>query len=516
MSHADRRHLLAPENLQELLDSARNAGTKGPAQWSTPTPIGRRLAEALPPRRPVLTDLTCGPGDLLLASANPTTELLLGLDLDKRSRRIPEAYSLHRITGDLTKVFSHLVAVDFRAECYVLNPPWDLHWEKARLRHPRAPELAPWLDLNDPRLGPDHLDSTVATWLLALDRAAGEDTEGLLIANRDTFHRLVADAGQAPYRRLLERAWAILEFPHWSARGLSCVAVYWRAGHRDGPRWWQQAAGPDPATWPLPDRALLADPRPWYVRRQGEPEWVAVAQEVAEQANHRPRWNLWLDHQGQIATYLSTYQALSEAVPKELAKRLHGLHGHTPLDLVQRRADRDALREAATRWAVAPWLEAAIRAALADYESERAPLIPLPEVQRLGFLDEHETLPCRQALAGHFQAGTRYRLESATVAVRRAGVRINAEGEEEAVEYSGAEMVLTLHGEAGPVRFVDARLLSPEVTPQDLDLTGARPLHELLAHFEIPEVPDLARLRPADLAHYQKTLTLLEEILTTL
>src|SRR5262245_8217924 len=211
--------------LQPMLESARDALEKGQAQYFTPPALAAELARPLPALRPVIVDLNCSAGDLLRGAANSTTKTLLGCDIDpctgSRARaasadsssssasrpRIDyddedgkRGWKIHRITADLTRFYPLLHEVDWRADLFVLNPPWDLHWRKDCLNALAESYCSAVRDAfaaHDPRAGKDHIDSTIATWLIALDRLTYRG-EGLIIANHSTMERL-AFGPRAPY-----------------------------------------------------------------------------------------------------------------------------------------------------------------------------------------------------------------------------------------------------------------------------------------------------------------------------
>ncbi|HEV7924446.1 MAG TPA: hypothetical protein VGR14_03780, partial [Verrucomicrobiae bacterium] len=71
-----------PAALDLLFASATNAAQKGQSQYSTPLELASLIAKDSPSFRPVIVDLTCGPGQLLAGCANKTTEHCLGMDVD--------------------------------------------------------------------------------------------------------------------------------------------------------------------------------------------------------------------------------------------------------------------------------------------------------------------------------------------------------------------------------------------------------------------------------------------------
>ncbi len=539
MAHKDRHHDLFADNLHEVLAASANGALKGTSQWSTPVAVGSRLATPLGRHRPILCDLNCGPGALLQGAANETTETVLGLDISAAARPLrvrgsPGSF----VAADLAVAYPLLVEAGFRAQCFVLNPPWDLHWHYPRFQaadaalHPGG--LLP--DRRDPRLAEGLVDSAVATWLVALDRSA-PDGEGLLLLPARTFERLVAAPG-APFHDLLAHVWATLEFDHWlpprpGHPAQRVICVWWQRRRTlsgaAGPTWVRSIGRFHPAA-PIPDRYTSLLGTPLRDARLGTSAWRAVAEECARRREQRPEWNIWLSAGGHLQTHLTSFQRASIHIPKEEASALQTLHGRRPVDLVLRRAEREVLQAAVRnqRWAVAPAVAESVAAAVQRYHRERAPIIALPPTQRLGFLDEHDQLTCRETLTipgpgggwpiTLYREGVSYRLTSATTPVLRRSARVNSAGEDEPVELAGSELVLRVTDELGrPVPFLDPRVLHPSVQlPKVEDRDIALDLHVLLAHFHIPEVPDLAAVQPEAAAHYRERLSMLETSLRNL
>src|SRR5262245_16197296 len=230
-----------------MLDSATNALDKGQAQYFTPHDLALDLSGPLPQFRPLLVDLSCGSGSLLHAAANGSTTHLLGADIhpyrnpnkintppaDAVSRPISQTrgdvaaiesclplplgeglgvrgsdLTIHRITADLTLLYPLLAEVNWLADLFVLNPPWDLHWHRDRLTALAGSDCSavraafPQID---PRVGREQIDSTVATMMIALDRMTYR-VEAFLIANSSTAQRLLFDRN-APYHALAAHVW---------------------------------------------------------------------------------------------------------------------------------------------------------------------------------------------------------------------------------------------------------------------------------------------------------------------
>ncbi len=594
-----------PAILQPFLDSASNAADKGQSQWFTPPDWGKVLSHALNDYRPVVVDLTCGDGSLLRAARqsrvqspeSKATSRLLGCDIQPAAGFV---------SADLCRFFPLLHAVDWKGDCFGLNPPWDLHWWRKILEllgesDCEAVKLA-WR-AHDPRLGRDTIDSTIATMMIALDRMS-EHGEGFLIANEATLQRLLF-AG--PHCALAQHVWAHLVIEGnpmtkekakcWGAKEPGATpfqtGVIWFArGHVDGV---DSGAEATVSTPPLQDSttptllsqaatftAMLqagrcslrcgSQTRSYLHTEDTVALWQATAEEwkrisleaevsrlksqgrTLDSRLQTPDYNLWLSR-GCIATNLSLYDTASGRVDKAAADALHELTGAQPMKLVVMRESRRALQTAAfgNVWRVCPKLQAAVTEALRQFEAERTPLYPLPKIQRLGFLDEHDAITCIKSLGSggsclesgtgtsgsggatpdsrlqtsDFRAGQRYRLRSTTVLVKRQGVKVNLQGDQEAVELDGQELAFFLtDGHGRELVFMEARLREPGVTvsiikpgvrevlrrmtdadlePCPIDYT----VQELVEHFDIPEVPDVSLVFPEQ---YQAHLATLAEI----
>jgi hypothetical protein len=197
-----------PAIYQQFLESASNAGDKGQAQYFTPMPWAKALGMALPYFRPVIIDLNCGAGHLLKGVERGSTNHLLGCDIDPGGETT-NVTDVRRITADVCKLLPLFRAVNFGGECFVLNPPWDLHLYRENLAGLANSELATVcaaFAAHDGRTGKDTIDSTVATLCLALD-LCNIGGEGYIIGNESTLQRLILGP-DAPHKALAVHVWA--------------------------------------------------------------------------------------------------------------------------------------------------------------------------------------------------------------------------------------------------------------------------------------------------------------------
>jgi hypothetical protein len=574
---------IAPSAIQTLFDSAANTASKGQAQWFTPFEWARVLSLPLNDYRPVIADLTCGNGQLLQGAAEGRWQMedgknrkpvLLGCDLETPSP-VSQLLSANFITADVTRFYPLLCAVDWKCDSFVLNPPWDLHWYReplAKLAESECPAVREAFAAHDGRTSRDTIDSTIATLCLALDRSSSFG-EGFLIGNEATLQRLLF-VKDAPHRSLVEHIWA-----HLAIEGNICsdkagpsgtdfqTGVIWFArGHSQGPSFNQTLTNADvkPDDKDLPGLVRrvcqrLKDDRIYhrngphaaiYLHTKTTQElWQAAREEQLriDGSGKLPPFNIWFDSAaGVIRTCLNLFDTVSGRVDKTAAAALHALNGRQPIQLVVQRSQRQALIDAVkggptgTVWRVDPALQRAVESAIVEYNRVRAPLYPLPRIQRLGYLDEQDDILCCQPLKGggsggqsgtDFVAGRRYQIRSTTVATKRAGTKINNIGLPDEVEWNGQELAFFITDETGVEQcFMEGRLREENVSINLIrpGATGRKQrdlepdacvidftLQELVEHFVIPEVPDVATLQPRQYAAHLKTLADIEKCLAT-
>lgn len=558
------KNQISPAIFQTFLESAANAADKGQAQYLTPQAWAEALSRPLPMFRPVIVDLHCGAGSLLAGVARGSTHALLGCDIDPgdpggtgdppvNEGYQPERSGVKFVNADVNRLYPLMVAAQFEADLFVLNPPWDLH----QYRDPAAGLAASGLSTvrdafaaHDGRCGPDTIDSTVAALCLALDRCS-RCGEGFLIGNESTLQRLILEPG-APHHALADHVWS-----HLVIKGNICQSspststfctgvLYFARDHDGGP----PAPGGtlyiapvidgleqcrevgDALKWKRHELRNGAEIRNTLKTENSVNRWQAVTGEWERVTRKdRPQWNLFLRSDGKIGTELSLFDEASERVTKEEAATLYELKDKYPMQLVMQRAHRLHLEKAAfgTIWRVDPQLQAAIRKAVEEYHQARAPLYPLDPIKRLGYLDEQEEITCvKDVMIGHrtvYRTDHGYKLRSATIAVKRSGQKLNTEGLYDDVEWDGQELAFFITDEYGSEQvFMEARLREENVR-LSLLRPGERPgeqderrlektaidftLQELVEHFMIPDVPDVARVNPEG---YQRNLKLLEQI----
>lgn len=158
---------------------------------------------------------------------------------------------------------------------------------------------------------------------------------------------------------------------------------------------------------------------------------------------------------------------------------------------------RAVLEHALANLAVADDLRAAAVSALRQRQRATAPFLPLNATQRLGWLDEVDSLACSRDGLDGFSAGAAYRLTTHTLAVRQRESRPNdaMPGGSEEVLVTGTELLAALHDDRDR-----QHVFCHHTPPTDHFRQRVHAIHHLdkLVHFFlIPDVPDIARLFPA-------------------
>ena len=133
------------------------------------------------------------------------------------------------------------------------------------------------------------------------------------------------------------------------------------------------------------------------------------------------------------------------------------------------------------------------------------------EVTRLDFR------PRTQSPKPVFQTGQRYQIRTETLSVKRTGRKLNLTGELDDVQWEGSELALYIKDLAGLEHlFMEERLradnvrlsIQAEGDPSPIEYN----LQQLVEHFDIPEVPDVAAKDPAAYQHNLDLLHLIEQI----
>jgi predicted RNA methylase len=524
-----RKQSLHFDNLGEVLAASPDSLKRGAQQFETPPEIAAALCSLLPRHRAAIVDLQCGHGNLLRAARNETTEHLLGIDIDPTAAcKIPVEQSKIKnlnskiIHADIGKVFPMLAEVNFKFDLAVLNPPFSLRWAASNFTViPGIEEAARAANFGSTgnRRGPT-IDSTLATYLMALDRMTTTG-EAMMICNEATARRLIAPRAEARH------IWLWLTLPNFfpgTIQNMEVAVIYFAKDHQ----------GVEPHRLKIPDLSTISSQLSTIIRKRlitGQTidtnRWLSSGQErrvtvdpfdavagewkrLRDEERGKREWNIELSANGRIHTWLTPFDRIAGRVPMELVEELQKLHNKRPMELVVQRDQREALKRAVEGnvWRVQPEIANSVAAAIQSYNACRAPFIRLNPVQRLGYLDESDTIGCiGNGLIG-FSKGKNYPLRSESIENVKIENRKRPESDtKERVEITGLELLFTIrddhdHWHAFTQHEIEHRSR----------IEHYHQLAELLENFDIPVVPDVAEARPAIYNEYLNRLDALEAV----
>lgn len=486
--------------------AASNGHIKGFQQYSTPIAWARALAAGLPYRRYSVVDLFAGHGSLLQGIANESTREIFSLELDPDCRPFRRQGSHHHfLQGDFNDWLPLAMEVGLQFDLITLNPPFSLRW-------PNEGALRKGADTGN------EIDSTLASIrtinLLMSDHVG----EGMLIGNFSTLQRL-----RRQHAHDFRHVWLSVRLPSFFPGVKIEVGVLYFAKWFDRTKAsserslhpvWTSIDSTDPDEVKRELTRLSAPAFRWneiqeFFQRNGSTLdlWDAVSEETIRRrqsiasGNH----NLEVDPlTGLLRTWVTKFQTASSEVAPEIAKALKELNRQHPLELVLQKDTRDAMAKAVECgvWRVSPEAEEAIREAIHSYHHGRSPVQPLNDIQAIAWLDDQDSIECKKTFRAvtkngrsfTFEAGHSYPLLSETVRYSKPETRRRIRGgqrEKEVVQVRGYDLRLTvgehIHFYHNPKR-CDAEAYS---------------LQDLVDHFVIPKVPDIAELNPEE---YQANL----------
>jgi hypothetical protein len=550
-----------PGNIQHFADSAKNAIQLGQRQFFTPPDLAAVLCSVFKPTcAAIATDLMAGDLALLKAAKRAHS---CGIDVDERITTLPTRSAVFQ--ADVTRFYPLAEAAGLKHDLLLLNPPFSLQWWLSRLA-PLAMSTAVGVkDAYAAALAKgDTIDSTLGTFLIALDSLSSYG-EGLMICNGNTARRLIGDPENPAGHELLENVWAWLDIPgavfEGQASAFPTAVLYFSASHGHGCATdrgplYMQSPSADPGTV-ASTLATIISARPFahcgraitheYQAQKWadfSPVWNAIREEY-HQLHHgaKPAFNLSLLPDGTIRTFLDPFRRAAYVHNRELLNAFRGMAGESPAGLVVQQASRSALKHAMMcgSWRVDPALVAAVDAAIAAYESVRAPFYTPNEVQSLGWLDEESLITCAKPGIPGFHPGTAYPLRTWIADTGWQEKKRNLAGDKEDVALSGRELVVELTDSDGqPHRFHYRRADADDATDEDGEGAApashhrqrqrgrgrqryARPQHQapdmddgrnhhiqsLIDHFTIPIPRDVAQVNPAA---YQANLARLDQL----
>lgn len=423
----DARSGVLNENLQEILDASSNKFTaldNGQQQYQTPAWLATACARLLPFNyHNNVIDLQCAAGNLLAAV---DAGYKFGVEIDNRlkgSAAIAGGGHVARITGNCVSVMETMDELypSTRFDCMVVNPPFGLRFKT--------------------KTGP--IDSTEWTWRTILHRLNDRGC-GFFIASAKTIEAL----------KIPDHPWVYLyqRFPGggvWDNVGVELGIVHFHNCQRLKPRVdrvWDHVPSPAEIAKLFPDFDLGY--RPYF-----SPliyDWEQLGKIMDDERLDRPKFNIYLNKDGMLKTYLSTRASIK--FKRDDILRLARINDCHPLTLTTERETRKLLHEflSAGVYTIHPEAVSAISSALLEVASMACPISPVTNFELVAYAEEEDSLKCKAADptgAISLSVGKRYEILTGTYGFvekfNRSKPHFDAEEEEMTIEVHECQ----LHGE---------------------------------------------------------------------
>jgi hypothetical protein len=417
----DQRSGISAENLQEIIEagvSAAHSLQGGAQQYSTPQWLANACRQLITDARPsCVLDPQGAAGNLVNALPDGVTRYVT--DIDNRMGEDDASHLIKRIKGNCVYIFELFDELypHVQFPCIVANPPFGIRWKQA---------------------DGTTIDSTQWTWDLIKKRLTIGGC-GFLISNANTLERLGITAD--PWVYIVQR------FPAggiWPDCNVELGIVHFaNSASNILPRkqvvtWDRVPTASDIIRRLSGDVANAPYRRATYANPFTEFE--VVSKIISEEAKNRPQFNIYLDKNGMLRTYLSLRH--HHKFKEDDVKKLFRVNNCHPLSLTTERDTRKLMFELANAgiYTIQPEAKAAIEQALAEVASLACPIRPVTDFELVAYADEEDTLV---AISGtvdgiHLTPGKRYEVGTGTYTFTdrftRKKIHFNEETEETTIE----------------------------------------------------------------------------------
>ncbi len=490
------RSTIDPANLQEMLDasgtSAKHTTMKGQAQYPTPPWFAERMTALLPARYSisVAVDPQCGDGALLNALQNHGLTTV-GIDIDRRFEQEAKpnwANTDVRITANCVDVWrikdEMYPALTLR--CQVANPPFGLTWKSD---------------------DGSKEDSTKLTWTKMIEYAGGFGC-GYMIANRATIEKLKLHES--------EQAYLYQTFPTGIFDAEVEIGVlHFHGSHATGPHLLAHESASEAEVL---RRTRGRDGPSYRVHGSAGAEVAAAFENIrailAEEKRKVPPFNIYLDANGYLRTYLSTREKISRKLTVPEITRLATVNNCSPLTMTTDRDTRVLMEQLSTgdggKFTVQLEAWAAMKAALEEVALISCPIMDITDFERVAYADEKESL---EALATSDREGIRltkgrhYNISTATYKFTDHYTRMRLHLRDKSETYA-CEHDCTLSGQDRFISLVDDRFTLHRFLDKPMKLVKTDHSDAILWDlFVKPDVPTVATRYPNDV---KKNLAVME------
>jgi superfamily II DNA or RNA helicase len=364
------------ENIQEVIDaavSASHALQGGQQQYQSPEWLARGLAAMLPYNYFAdAYDPQCAGGNLV--NALPAT-CRYGTELDRRFMADEKAAVVYgevdRITGSCVHIMQTMDELypSVKFSCIVANPPFGIRWK-----------------LKDG----ETIDSTEWTWKMIEGRIIRGGC-GFLISNYKTLERLKIT--EHPNVYLYQR------FPGggiWDDCNVELGIVHFYFGDAKIERRdhvWDRVPSEKDLVALAKELKFPYIYRPYNASGPGSC-WGQLKLIIREEGLDRPKYNIYLNKEGMLRTYLSTRAQIK--IDRDEIAQLSRINNCHPLTLTTERETRKLLQTYLSGgvYTIEPAARKAIADALAEVASLACPIRPVTEFELVAYTDEEEELKC--------------------------------------------------------------------------------------------------------------------------
>lgn len=452
----EQRSTTASENLQEILDAGGSAGQTlftGQQQYMTPRWFAEQCQAKLGITRPAtIIDPQVGDGALVALDPYAYGCLRFGVDIDNRLEK--SATYCNLVIANIVKVDGILqdIAPDIRFLCANANPPFDKRWK-----------------VGD---GSKTMDSTWYTW----DFVTRYGTCGYFIANDKTIRELGLNTHLWAFDYETRKAsdlWKGL------SDSLTIGVVFWR-------------------------RPLDQTQTPAFTPAgQASAIWEQVKNIVNEEKVSRPDFNIYLDDDGSLRTYLSFRKQCKLKLTQPDIVKLHKINHCHPLTLTTEKESRVLMRDLVECgfYTIQPEAKAAIDDALAQVNTLACPIMPVTDFEHVAYADEEDELACIKTISEdnlQFTAGKRYALTTGSYKFTEKFTRNKVHFNEETQETYTREHDCQLSGSDRYIQFNDDKGRPTRFMDRPRESTGREyPESRLWEIFQKPDVKTVAELKPS-------------------
>ncbi len=472
---------------------SKNSKEKGLQQYYTPLKVGTWMRHVLGHKSGIVVDLTAGAGNLLMPwvsqqkvgdkSLGEDIMYALGVELDKEN--VPKSTQfLDVVNANLAEMYPLLLQVEFKADVFVLNPPFTLFWHVSELTNSEDKQI----------------ESQLATVKMAIEMTKHKGHGAFLVSKSAWDKSLSQDED---IRDVVHSVVEAKNLFHPYA-DVECVICFYVKTYKRG----HVTAFEDLSfdlNSPSIDTDLVALARAVKSERQyygmyaddwaGEEETkdhrdrfaAAVSEYRARKKKKQQASNIEYNG-GKISVYLSNYQRFTVLKEFNYAENalVEKMHGLAPSYFAFNSQDRKALFKMVDERKVITMSEGARQAindAVVDAEFTLTPMYELKPQQRLGYLEDIQQIRCiKSGLRTNggnrhsFQRGTDYDVRVSSSTVESWYEKDTSSGQAKDM----VKLAKALNIDVGGVAFGES---SDDIT-------------FLIDHFDIPDPKDVRHKKP--------------------